>query len=355
MARRVFLHIGTMKSATTWLQGMAFANSDRLAQQGVFWPVADQRALADFLGRDEARTGHEGAWPELVGAIQRHPGDAVWSNELLAPLGAGKIKRLVAAMQPAHVEVVVTARDLGRVIPSHWQTTLQNGSTTKWSDFAAAVCTEPAQLTRVPRSEDVGSWFWRRHDIPTVLARWQPFVPAKQMTVVTVPPVGSDPQIVVDRFAMVVGINASGLEQPPHGNSSVGAYSAELLRRLNEVVPDLERHHYRFGVKKVLTRTALMGRAAQEPRFTLTEEHRRWVDERAGRMIDEIQASGVRVVGDLDDLRPAPQVSPHGVDPSSASEADLLEAALQGLGEMAKFVGDQQLELERHSLGGTST
>ncbi len=68
MARRVFFHIGTMKSATTYLQGLCSANAQLLAEQGVLWPSGDLPflAVAEIVGRDTERPGHQGAWAELV-------------------------------------------------------------------------------------------------------------------------------------------------------------------------------------------------------------------------------------------------------------------------------------------------
>ena len=351
MARRVFFHIGTMKSATTYLQALGQQNAVQLAEAGVLWSAwgLPYRALADLRGKDEQRPGREGAWADLLGQFREFPGDAVFSNELLAPLGPGRVRQLVGAVAPAEVEVVVTARDLGRVIPSHWQTTLKNGDTTAWSDFAAAVCAEPAEDAKVTRSEDIGGWFWRRHDVPAILARWQQFVPAEQMTVVTVPPPGDDASLVGDRFAAVIGVDSSRFEQPEYDNSSVGAYSAELLRRLNAEVPDLQRHHFRWGIQDGLARVALIGRAEPEPRFGLTQLQQDWVCARADRMIEQILSSGVRVIGDLEDLRPPREARQGIVDPSATSTAQLLETALIGLGEMAKIVGDLRVEEERHA------
>lgn len=349
MARRVHVHIGTMKSATTYLQELCSVNTQRLADQGVLWPPGELPflAIADLVGRDTERPGHHGAWPELMRSFQRHRGDAVWSNELIAPFGPGKIRRLVRGLEPADVELVVTARDLGRVIPSHWQTTLKNGSTTTWADFAAAVCAEPASSGNVARSKDIGSWFWRRHDLAAILARWQQFVPAERMTLVTVPPPGNAAQVVGDRFASAIGVDSSGFEQPDYDNSSIGAYSAELLRRLNEVSPNLERHHYRWGIKDALARLALMGRAQLEPSFGLTQPQLDWVCARAEQMIEQIHASPVRVVGDLADLRPAREARTPTVDPADTTDGDLLETALVGLGGMARIIADLRVEQER--------
>lgn len=349
MARRVYLHIGTMKSATTYLQELGEHNRSQLAEAGVLWPAWELPflVLADLQGRDGQRPGQAGAWAELVRLFREHQGDAVFSNELLAPLGPAKLKQLVDGMSPAEVAVVITARDLARVIPSHWQTTLKNGSTTPWSEFASAVCANPRQERNVARSKDLGSWFWRRHDLAAIAQRWQQVLPPGRVTVVTVPPSGTDPEIVATRFASVIGVDASRFKPPDYVNSSVGAHSAELLRRLNAVAPDLERHHYRWGVKEGLARLALIRRAGREPRFGLTPAQHEWVCARAEEMIEQLRSSSVRVVGDLADLRPSPEGRPGLADPSGTSDADLLQTALAGLGEMVKVVGDAKLDTKR--------
>ncbi len=349
MARRVFLHIGTMKSATTYLQQLASTNRTGLIEAGVRWPGGELPflALADALGRPDSRVGQSGAWAALTRQFDEFDGDAAFSNELLAPLGPNKIAGLVEALSPAQVHVVITARDLGRVIPSHWQTTLKNGSTTAWSQFVTEVCSEPVGSGNVARRKDTGSWFWRRHDVAAILTRWQAQIPAERMTLVTVPPPGSEPRVVGDRFLSVLGVDPSGFEQPTYENTSLGASSAEVLRRVNLAVPDLQQHHYRWGVRNALVRHVLSGRAEQEPRFGLDGGHQAWVCARAERMIEEIRASSVRVVGSLDDLRPARLPLPETADPADTPYDDLLETALIGLGEMSKIVADSRVERAR--------
>lgn len=351
MASRVILHIGTMKSATTYLQELAFDNGDRLVAHGLLWSPADLAfpALAELLGRDEDRPARAGAWENLVSTIAQHSGSAVFSNELLAPVGRAAVRRIVEAFRPAAVDVVVTARDLGRVIPSHWQTTLKNGNRMPWTEFAEAVCEEPAKSRGVARSVDTGSWFWRRHDVPAILGRWRRQVPEANLWVVTVPAAGSEPTKVWDRFATVLGIDPQGFTSPVHDNSSVGAWSAELLRRLNEVSPQFERHHFRWGVKEALVRRGLATRAPREPRFGFSREQFSWVQRRADRMIEEIRSSGVRIVGNLEDLRPTPPPE-KTVDPASAMDSDLLAAALTGIGGLVETVAEAQVEKERSTV-----
>jgi hypothetical protein len=137
------------------------------------------------------------------------------------------------------------------------------------------------------------------------------------------------------------------LHQPEYDNSTVGAYSAELLRRLNETAPQLEREHLTWGVKEALVRRALSSRAGDEPPFGLTQQQQEWVRRRADRMIAEIRATGARALGDLEDLRPAVGVPAAAVDPSSATDADLVEAALEGLAGMVNVVAQLKRELQQ--------
>jgi hypothetical protein len=122
MARRLYLHIGTPKSATTYLQDLCGHNAHVLAAAGILWPLGDRYApIRDLLGTREAAED-AGAWTDLADQIRRHHGDVVFSNEVLVALNVRQISRLVTAVSSTDVWVIITARDLGRVMPSYWQT-----------------------------------------------------------------------------------------------------------------------------------------------------------------------------------------------------------------------------------------
>src|SRR4029079_13283078 len=95
MARRLFLHIGTIKSATTHLQAVCDDNAAALAARGLQWlgSAASFSAVADFFRT--ARREEYGAaavpWPELVARIDAHDGDALLSNELLSLRGPKRV------------------------------------------------------------------------------------------------------------------------------------------------------------------------------------------------------------------------------------------------------------------------
>jgi hypothetical protein len=345
MARRVYLHIGVMKSATSHLQGLCEQNRERLAGFGLLWCPDELRyaAVKDGLRR-LAEPAREGAgWPVLVDLIRRHPGDVLLSNELLAGLPTPQIKRLVRPFAES-VHVIATARDLARIIPSHWQTTIKNGKTWSWAEFSAAVCADA-------ESDDAGetnAWFWRRHDLVAIVERWSRVVPLEHITLVTVPPGDSGMESVSDRFGSVIGVDLAGMEQPTtRRNPSLGAHSVELLRRINAAAAgaplDDPDHRYERALGGVLADHAHL-----EPSYGLDDAHLRWVRARAQTMATELERRGVTVVGDLADLVPPETALDVLVDPGETDDAALLAAASRGLVGLATPFNE--LRLERNDL-----
>jgi hypothetical protein len=363
MARRVYLHIGTMKSATSYIGQLCELNTGYLRESGVLWPgeALRYKGIRDLFGRAVRETDFTGCWVTLRRQIRQFDGDVLLSNELLAAVHAHQIRRLVRALGPAEVHVVVTARDLARVIPSHWQTTLKNGSAQPWLDFAAAVCTDEVpdraegpddgaendgedEDERPSTAARTHAWFWRRHDVAAILARWEAFVPADRVTLVTVPGSGSDPEIVAKRFGAVLGVELTGLTQPEWSNASLGAHSAELLRRLNHDLPGLTPAERSYGFRGALAGSLVAARSGAEPRFALTQAQQDWVTGRAHVMIEQIERAGARVEGDLADLIPSASPPPGSVDPAETSQSDLLEVAAVGVMAMVKAYAEMRVE-----------
>ena len=167
MAQRVVLHAGLMKSGTSYLQERLFLNRDLLGERGVLVPGRARRdqalAVQDVLGRHASAPRAQGRWSRLVRQVQAHDGDAVISMEYLGPVAPARIAAVVEGLATP-VEVVLTVRDLGRVVPAMWQERLKNGGTVGWRDYvdglaggsesgarvlvAAGCWTHPAQLGR---------------------------------------------------------------------------------------------------------------------------------------------------------------------------------------------------------------
>ena len=342
MAKRVFLHIGAMKSATSYLQSLCQLNRGQLEDNGVLWPgMRSNFASARDLFGSGREPGDEGSWRSLSAEVAQFDGDALVSNELLAKQPARRAKQLVKALSPAEVHVVLTARDLGRVIPSMWQTHMRNRGTVSWGDFVDAVCSEDTS------SSDTAVRFRKSQDLDDIIDRWSRAVPPHRITLVTVPPPGADPTEVAERFLSVVAPHVGELQQPSKLNESLGAHSAELLRRINLATTDWDYVHYRPALKNEVGRAILGERAGSEPRLGLTAVQLQRATARARAMVEAVRGRGVRVVGDLDDLIPSSSLQHTDVDPDKSTDGELLQAATYALAQLSRSYADLVLEQER--------
>ncbi|QYJ02484.1 hypothetical protein KUV85_09035 [Nocardioides panacisoli] len=325
MASKVVLHLGAMKSGTSFIQNVLGHNKDRLAEAGVLFPgprwrfqVRAVRELMGYGGPDQEPMPSKGRWRRLVAEIDRWPGIAVVSMEFLGPRPVQKIRQVVEDFDGTPVEAVLTGRDLGRTLPAMWQESVQNGGILSWSDYLGAV------RRRGPR----GQPFWRQQDLPAIAARWAGVLGEDRFSLVTVPPSGSAPDLLWRRFAEAVGFDPEGHELDVLANPSIGLASTQALLRLNQAyhrehgrMPD----HYDPYVKHKLAKRGLVRRSGEEPRLGLDEK---WVVRLGEDQIKQLRKAGHRVVGDLADLRPAPVA---GVDPDDVSTEDVLDAALFGI------------------------
>lgn len=321
----VVLHVGTMKSGTSYLQRRLDANRAQLRSHGVLFPGRgwgeQVHAVGDLLGRGRLggdREKRTGAWARLVEEVLDHGGPAVVSVELLGAAGPQRIEDVVTSFGGRDVRVVVTARDLNRSLLAMWQEGLQNGRTVSWDDHVRGVREDAGQ----------GRRFWREQDLARMTRRWTEHVGSDRFALVTVPPPGSDPELLWRRFCTATGLDPRWCAPVPPANESLGAASAEVLLRLNALLAehDLPWQDYHALVKRLLAKQVLAGRRDQEPPLGLPVA--RWVRHRARDMIAELDHLGVHVVGDLRELTP---VAVPGARPDRVSAAATTEAAVAGL------------------------
>ncbi len=329
MSKRVFLHVGLPKSGTTYVQRRLSANKEALAEGGMLFPGAtwyDQvLAVRDVreMRRQPARA--RGAWSRLVKEIVAWDGDAVVSMEWLCAADEAHARTIVNSLAPARVEVVFTARDLGRTLPAAWQEFVQNRYDWSWQEFLDGV----AEADRW--SHPAGRAFWSQQDLAGLVDRWAATVQKDCVHVVTLPHPGADRDTLWLRMAEVLGIDPAAY--PAEGgadNESLGLVSAELMHRINPRTraAGMRRNAYDRAFKHTLSKQGLAGRRAAEPRLAVPENRREWITAAAARQAEEVRRAGVRVVGDLDDLKP---VFGDGRQPEDVPDGALLEAALDAV------------------------
>lgn len=333
-SRVVFLHVGAPKTGTTYVQERLAENARELADHGVHFPSKSMfisaplfhfRAALDLMGQDwGGAPGHaEGSWPAMVRQVRRRTGTVVISHEILATAKPEMIARAMEDLEDSEVHIIYTARDLVRQVPAAWQESIKQGRRWRYQKF----------LNKVQRGD---AWFMQAFDLPTVLNNWSRYLPPERVHVVTVPPSGSEPTLLWQRFCSVVGIEQDWVPyDTTTRNESLGIAETELLRRLNERLGRQVRNADAHDalIQKLLAEGELSGSSR---RVVLPPRRFDWADEQAQLWIDWLEGSGVDVVGDLEDLRPVRPSPESWRNPDKVSGRVLSEAALQALTAMTR-------------------
>jgi hypothetical protein len=333
----VFLHIGLHKTGTTYLQNVFRANREQLRAQDVEFPggpgePAQALAVWDLQGRrprgvDDKRIA--GQWDSLVAHVAESPlPTALISEERLSLCTPKQARAVVGAFGGSDVQIVVTARDLGRIAVSAWQEAVKNDATWTWAYFAESI-KDPARQAQSP-----ARGFWMRQDLLKICETWEGVVGADHLTVVTVPKPGASADELLGRFCSTVGIDMAGLtEDAKWTNETVGVAATEVIRSVNERLGGrLNKHQHDKVVK--LTIVQMLARRTDPVRFALPPEELDWISARADETIAALKDHGYAVVGDLDELRPTLREGSRR--PDDATEAELLEASLDALAMLSE-------------------
>jgi hypothetical protein len=356
----VYLHIGAMKTGTTYLQTLMSANREHLAADGfmVTGPKS-ARAVQDVLRltRRDPRIKAEsaGAWQRTVDQLHAHTGTAaVFSMEYLSFATRTGARRVLRSLEPAEVHVVLTVRDALATIPAHWQTSVRNGGRVSWPDFMRDVrktTTLQGRLGRFSPHLPVRA-FSIAHGIPRILRAWGEHLPAGRLHVVTVPRPGADRRLLWERFAAATGMDPHGCPEPPaRSNESLGYGSTEFLRRVNVELGRMRPTDYNPTLSVHLGPRVLSGR--DESRAQTDLATRRFAVDWNARVRDAIRSSGAHVIGDLDDLPTELSASESVGDVGGVPEPDqreMLSAAAAALDGMQELVDRRARRLRKAGL-----
>lgn len=233
MSLHLSLHIGTQKSGTTFLQRALEALAPSLETKGVVYPVSGggpkssfthEIATAGFLGHEEypwvsqdAAKSRGSAWNRLLSTVRATDGNAIVSAEALSVIREPAAHKLVEAFAPDTVQVIVTGRDLGRVMPSSWQQHIRNGRSAELRGYLQYLSNlRNAEGDINERWEtDRTQTFWRGFALGTLVKRWQRVVGADNVTLVVVPQRSAGPDELWLRFRQSLGLEQILPSTPP--------------------------------------------------------------------------------------------------------------------------------------------
>jgi hypothetical protein len=354
MTRRVYLHVGTPKTGTSYLQHVLFHNRRLLHRHGITYPAprfdAHFLAALDLMrmpwGGLEAQA--IGSWDTLAASVGRSQGSAIISHEILAAASRLQIGRALESLghgDDSEIHLVLSVRDLVRQIPAEWQENIKHRAALSYGAFIERI-QDPRREGRIP------TWFWGVQEIPDILDRWGHDLPPEHVHVVTVPPPGGSPELLWKRFVEAFGLDGIDLQlDGERMNPSLGSAETTLIRRINRAAnEELEPAFYRPLVRELLAHQTL-SRRTRTPRLALPPGAYPWASGLEESWIAEIMARGYDVIGDLDDLRGAPPgddyADPDHPDESVVSSAavDALKAVLLDHARLQRELGQRDAEL----------
>lgn len=307
VAERVVLHIGTMKSGTSFVQSALASNPAMLDAAGgrylgkTFGRQA--KAVRDVFRRPRRRRRHQ-RWRALAREARAFEGDAaIISMEFLSFAQDAQLEPFLAPLADLPVEVVLTVRDQFTAIPAQWQTFARNFGTDDWGTYLRRI--DGSAFGRDRRSRAAVT-FHRAQDVGSILDRWSADARVGRVTVVTLPPPGSPREELWRRFCQAVRLPAEGAElDEVHENTSLGYASCDLLRRLNVHLDDVRPRFYRKAMRPI-ARDALAPLRDSETRPELDHRGAELAADLNRRIREVLSRGGHDLVGSLDDL-PVPE------------------------------------------------
>lgn len=302
MERRVVLHIGTMKTGTSFIQSVLGDHKAELAAAGVDFPGGfgiQARAVREMLKLPKQPRKNSRRWTKLATGVREGDRVGIFSMEFLSFAGPEQVRRLLEPFAGLDVRVVLTVRDQFRVLPAQWQTYTRNFGTDDWPGYLRHV--QPArsgggQDTRAFRT------FHRAQGIATMLSRWGSAPGVSSVEVVTVPPSGAPREELWHRFCAAAGIESPEVSlEEVRDNESLGYASCDYLRRANTHLQDVVPRSYRKAMRP-LAREVLVPLRSTEPRPQLDLEAATYARARNAELRELLATDRYRLWGSPDDL-----------------------------------------------------
>ncbi len=347
------VHIGPHKTGSSAIQSAMHDSRASLAAHGVHYAgraVRPRKAMWSLgvrgrpAGSEQPPLKH---WKALLRDIKSAGGLRVClSNEDLGRAEPEQIRRVVADLGGAgQVHVVAVARRFDRYLPSQWQERVKAGERAGYDEWLRTV------LDRLGEPVVWGSGsVWERtnvqyaHDPVALANRWIDEVGPDRFTLVVSDE--SDRGFLLRVFEQLLGLPATALVSPDEGaNQSLAWAEVEALASINAALAD--RGVSRIDAKPLVGRgiaVALKNRGARGdgPRTPplpgwAADAVREFMDDR----ISTLQGMGMRVIGDVEQLRLPADLDTSQVDTPKVGPDDVAFMVMGVLEAVGWFERDQ--------------
>lgn len=257
MAERVLLHVGMQKTGTTYLQAALVAGGQTLRSAGLVYPrpragslLSHQLAFYGLVGPEiphvSPRQGQElrAQWDWLAEQVRDSQGSVLLSCESLSFIRTQAAQTILDTLHQLgvdDVEVVITGRDVGRLLVSGWQQHIRNGRVASLEEFLTARARD-RQLAEQDSADVERVSIWRAYSVAGVAARWARLLSPQRVHVVTTRP-GAPSHVLWDRFLTAMGVpEVIGLPAPqvPADRANIGMRwpEADVMAAVNAALVD---------------------------------------------------------------------------------------------------------------------
>ena len=325
MTDRLIVHIGPRKTGTTYVQRVLQMLAPELMTSGILYPTEFRgrsdynhvSAVTDVTHEAETRPGGRwvgrgtDAWEGLRSQVAAWDGTTILSAEMLGGLRSTSARTFLDGLDARQIDVVITMRDLARIIPSSWQQHVRNTHRESYLKYIERREEERGQGTPQTREKE---WdevrhhkFWRSYSYGALVRRWAALVGIEHIRVVALPAPGGDSSLLWTRFVDALAIPEIPRDAPtlPRFISNVGstAEEAAFLHAFN--IEAGRRGWNRSQIKEHQQRllsSGFLDRPHRGSTLALPTEYiplvRSWADEDR----QDLAGTGVPLWGEIDDL-----------------------------------------------------
>jgi hypothetical protein len=321
-ANSIMLHIGAHKTGTTSLQAALFAASKQLEEQGVINLVADGDETANRAARAVQRlpsSGSTGApvdfsvWTTLVDQANAYPHRMISiSAEAFAVSESLVIKQIVKDLGLGRLQVVITLRPLGKILPSQWQQDLHGAwSSVEFEEWLKKTLKDVEPVKQIGPLQ-VPHQFWFRHRHDALLQRWIDAVGSDRITLV----VADDQRksSLLEHFEKLLSLSAGTLTSTGiTRNQSMTLPEMQIMQRYGELLDSSELGKMIVAQSRYHKALRILRKMRPENENDARLAVPAWSYERVSEIqhetVERIQASGVAVIGTLNQLNWLPERS----------------------------------------------